>query len=83
MSGLLQIVATSRAVISQALRALGSAPLSSKICAVDKLPPAALNIRGVIPGVVTEQHLLITHVLIMTMVYMNSWQERYPTPMCL
>lgn len=50
MSDLLQMVATSRAVISQALRALGSAPLSRRIFAVDKFPPAALNISGVIPG---------------------------------
>lgn len=64
MSGLLQMVATSKAVISQELRALGSAPLSSRICAVDKLPPAALNMRGVIPVGVT--------LLIMDMPFSNS-----------
>lgn len=51
------MVATSRAVMSQALRALGSAPLSSRICAVDRLPPAALNIRGVISVGVFKQQL--------------------------
>lgn len=57
MSGLLQASATSRAVRWEALSVLGSAPRSNRICAVLRFPPAALNIKGVMPDNIQEGYI--------------------------
>lgn len=63
MSGLLQASATSRAVRWEALSVLGSAPRSNRICAVLRFPPAALNIKGVMPDNKQEGYIatLVQH----------------------